>query len=31
MTGESNKYATLIMKVAIQDKSNTSLTKWIDL
>ena len=31
ITGESRNYATLIMKVAILDKSDTSLPNWIEL
>ena len=29
--GESSKYATLIMKATILDKSDTSLPNWIEL
>jgi hypothetical protein len=31
ITGESSNYATLIMKVAILDKSDTSLPNWIEV
>jgi hypothetical protein len=31
ITGESSNNATLIMRDAIQDKSDTSLPNWIEL